>query len=155
MACSGCVCFKQKTAYEMRISDWSSDVCSSDLRQGGHGYGQDAGEGAMSGDAAALWPRVSEGLRRDLGARTFDHWLKPVRFADYCTLSGVLTLETASRFSANWINERFGDRLELAWRHHLPAVRSVLVRAGSPVAERGAVMAATPDRKSTRLNSSH
>src|SRR3546814_12533515 len=29
----GCVCFffKQKTAYEMRISDWSSDVCSSDL----------------------------------------------------------------------------------------------------------------------------
>src|SRR3546814_20549323 len=30
-----CVCFfffKQKTAYEMRISDWSSDVCSSDLK---------------------------------------------------------------------------------------------------------------------------
>src|SRR3546814_3229132 len=38
-----CVCFiffcfffffKQKTAYEMRISDWSSDVCSSDLLDG-------------------------------------------------------------------------------------------------------------------------
>src|SRR3546814_2395503 len=33
--CSFCLCsfffFKQKTAYEMRISDWSSDVCSSDL----------------------------------------------------------------------------------------------------------------------------
>src|SRR3546814_1737685 len=33
----GCVvvyvlCFNQSTAYEMRISDWSSDVCSSDLR---------------------------------------------------------------------------------------------------------------------------
>src|SRR3546814_10753514 len=26
---------KQKTAYEMRISDWSSDVCSSDLRERG------------------------------------------------------------------------------------------------------------------------
>src|SRR3546814_3909377 len=25
--------FKQKTAYEMRISDWSSDVCSSDLHK--------------------------------------------------------------------------------------------------------------------------
>src|SRR3546814_3199445 len=25
--------FKQKTAYEMRISDWSSDVCSSDLKE--------------------------------------------------------------------------------------------------------------------------
>src|SRR3546814_1378508 len=33
--CGGCYVlfffFKQKTAYEMRISDWSSDVCSSDL----------------------------------------------------------------------------------------------------------------------------
>src|SRR3546814_3478699 len=30
--CIGCFFFfKQKTAYEMRISDWSSDVCSSDL----------------------------------------------------------------------------------------------------------------------------
>src|SRR3546814_4595170 len=28
------VFFKQKTAYEMRISDWSSDVCSSDLAPG-------------------------------------------------------------------------------------------------------------------------
>src|SRR5690606_20558328 len=65
-----------------------------------------------------------------------------VRFADYCTLSGVVTLETASRFSANWINERFGDRLELAWRHHLPAVRSVLVRAGA--SERHGTMAAAP-----------
>src|SRR3546814_4910348 len=27
--------FKQKTAYEMRISDWSSDVCSSDLNVAG------------------------------------------------------------------------------------------------------------------------
>src|SRR3546814_7869546 len=38
MSCA-CCChlifffFKQKTAYEMRISDWSSDVCSSDLRR--------------------------------------------------------------------------------------------------------------------------
>src|SRR3546814_20584966 len=30
--------FKQKTAYEMRISDWSSDVCSSDLLPIGGGY---------------------------------------------------------------------------------------------------------------------
>src|SRR3546814_4093985 len=29
-----CFCVKQKTAYEMRISDWSSDVCSSDLVTG-------------------------------------------------------------------------------------------------------------------------
>src|SRR3546814_694328 len=36
--------FKQKTAYEMRISDWSSDVCSSDLLI------IDAPAGAMRGD---------------------------------------------------------------------------------------------------------
>src|SRR3546814_6932252 len=28
--------FKQKTAYELRISDWSSDVCSSDLQRTHH-----------------------------------------------------------------------------------------------------------------------
>src|SRR3546814_4258495 len=31
VVCSLVFFFKQKTAYEMRISDWSSDVCSSDL----------------------------------------------------------------------------------------------------------------------------
>src|SRR3546814_5415958 len=31
--------FKQKTAYEMRISDWSSDVCSSDLQAGVRQHG--------------------------------------------------------------------------------------------------------------------
>src|SRR3546814_5952901 len=38
--------FKQKTAYEMRISDWSSDVCSSDLPRLGddlHMLAKDAG----------------------------------------------------------------------------------------------------------------
>src|SRR3546814_16940874 len=38
MWCSGlvllCFFFKRKTAYEVRISDWSSDVCSSDLQRG-------------------------------------------------------------------------------------------------------------------------
>src|SRR3546814_13549902 len=40
--------FKQKTAYEMRISDWSSDVCSSDLEYAGlmtiHKYHESRGE---------------------------------------------------------------------------------------------------------------
>src|SRR3546814_658682 len=43
--------FKQKTAYEMRISDWSSDVCSSDL-----------------GDAPAIWrgPMVTQAFEQML-----------------------------------------------------------------------------------------
>src|SRR3546814_7289106 len=43
--------FKQKTAYEMRISDWSSDVCSSDLRLArnlGLGFARYAGNDARA-----------------------------------------------------------------------------------------------------------
>src|SRR3546814_2213844 len=44
--------FKQKTAYEMRISDWSSDVCSSDLLcGGGAGRGADGGQAGRGSDA--------------------------------------------------------------------------------------------------------
>src|SRR3546814_2847801 len=48
--------FKQKTAYEMRISDWSSDVCSSDLRLGTCVLPAAAG--------AAPARRVPEGIHR-------------------------------------------------------------------------------------------
>src|SRR3546814_2343512 len=48
MYCIFFCCFKQKSAYEMRISDWSSDVCSSDLR------GFRATEGAAEVDAHAI-----------------------------------------------------------------------------------------------------
>src|SRR3546814_15381585 len=37
--------FKQRTAYEMRISDWSSDVCSSDLGESGERVAIDAHHG--------------------------------------------------------------------------------------------------------------
>src|SRR3546814_1272817 len=40
--------FKQKTAYERRISDWSSDVCSSDLLESFAGLGLKASGGAMA-----------------------------------------------------------------------------------------------------------
>src|SRR3546814_5087352 len=49
--------FKQKTAYEMRISDWSSDVCSSDLREM-----DDAIVGKVG---AVLDRRVGEGAPRE------------------------------------------------------------------------------------------
>src|SRR3546814_15914840 len=55
-----CVCFffKQKTAYEMRISDWSSDVCSSDLFR--HRLDADAQIAALHRSAAP--ERVDDGL---------------------------------------------------------------------------------------------
>src|SRR3546814_10125996 len=35
MKCAFFMCVKKRTAYELRISDWSSDVCSSDLQLAG------------------------------------------------------------------------------------------------------------------------
>src|SRR3546814_2735149 len=52
--------FKQKTAYEMRISDWSSDVCSSDLVDG-------IVTVAVSGDAQAASVRLVGDDRELLG----------------------------------------------------------------------------------------
>src|SRR3546814_1700446 len=43
--------FKQKTAYEMRISDWSSDVCSSDLDPGGDKQIEDGADGKAADQA--------------------------------------------------------------------------------------------------------
>src|SRR3546814_12507742 len=42
--------FKQKTAYEMRISDWSSDVCSSDLRRVSHRIQESSADLMQSAD---------------------------------------------------------------------------------------------------------
>src|SRR3546814_4748193 len=61
IVCIACILFfffKQKTAYEMRISDWSSDVCSSDLDQdfGDRPVARDGDEHA----AAAIFGRVFE-----------------------------------------------------------------------------------------------
>src|SRR3546814_8739736 len=39
-----CFFFKQKTAYEMHISDWSSDVCSSDLWRCSYEHGRRCGD---------------------------------------------------------------------------------------------------------------
>src|SRR3546814_10071571 len=50
--------FKQKTAYEMRISDWSSDVCSSDL-------GTTSGNKAMSLDVFRLMRATGSLLNRN------------------------------------------------------------------------------------------
>src|SRR3546814_6638036 len=46
--------FKQKTAYELRISDWSSDVCSSDLAQAAvQCPGHDAAQAGVATQAAS------------------------------------------------------------------------------------------------------
>src|SRR3546814_1384887 len=55
--------FKQKTAYEMRISDWSSDVCSSDLCVPG-GRARAAGGATRGGTGLPKRRRDGRGRRR-------------------------------------------------------------------------------------------
>src|SRR3546814_6639806 len=49
--------FNQKTAYEMRISDWSSDVCSSDLGDDGSQGPRALPAAAPRADGARSWAR--------------------------------------------------------------------------------------------------
>src|SRR3546814_7920620 len=122
--------FKQKTAYEMRISDWSSDVCSSDLAKRRRrtcagpapflfrARRREDGEIAVG---AADEPAVLIQARIDIGDA-----LAPVQ---YLCLAGQAAFADAAMI------------IELDLERRTPlAVRQQAVQC--------------PDRKSTRLNSS-
>ena len=74
------------------------------------------------------WAAIRAGLRRDIGARMFDQWLKVVRLGDYCPESQTLDLLFASDFTANFVAGQFGDRLRMAWRCAGAGVREVRLR---------------------------
>src|SRR3546814_17100144 len=77
------VFFKQKTAYEMRISDWSSDVCSSDLSRAGR---------------LTHSCRISSGppLRLNSGGET-SAWTSPDPAVIHCTPPASITLACPPR----------------------------------------------------------
>jgi chromosomal replication initiator protein len=75
----------------------------------------------------AAWESIRGGLRRDLGARTFDGWLKPAALGVFEPNSGSLEIQMPSQFMADWVRSHFGERLTLAWKTVLPIVREVRV----------------------------
>src|SRR3546814_5182332 len=100
--------FKQKTAYEMRISDWSSDVCSSDLLVG-------------LGECMALDVAVETVL-----GELADHRLDP----------GLAELHLVERLHGREPRDRAGLRLQrahLAW----PSRRSAERRVGKECVSTG------------------
>src|SRR3546814_2585118 len=79
--CSDVVCIffcKQKTAYEMRISDWSSDVCSSDLHRGI--FLPSVWSGLPQAEAFLAQLKRKAGLPAD-------HWSETLRVFRYATES--------------------------------------------------------------------
>ncbi|MBA3729685.1 MAG: chromosomal replication initiator protein DnaA [Sphingomonas sp.] len=77
----------------------------------------------------AAWDAIRTGLRRDLGTRTFDGWLKPAGLGKLESDSGELEIVMPSQFMADWVQSHFGERLTLAWKAVLPLVRSVRIVA--------------------------
>src|SRR3546814_9085500 len=128
--------FKQKTAYEMRISDWSSDVCSSDLSPSGRRISA----------ACAISPREAarRGWKRTGGRRDGDGNSSPKR--------------GGGPRAARW-RGRAPNAPARSVRRAPASSRTVLARnpdlaAGTERADRAAILQATTDRKSTRLHSS-
>ena len=67
-------------------------------------------------DLAADWADISQGLRKDLGHQLFSQWIRPIQVGGLCKETGTLDLYLPTEFSANWVQDRFHDRLSLAWK---------------------------------------
>ena len=89
------------------------------------------GEGTMEEldavNLAADWADISQGLRKDLGQQLHSQWIKPIRIGGFCEDTGTLDLFLPTEFSANWVQDRFADRLSLAWKIARSEVRQVRI----------------------------
>src|SRR3546814_2106624 len=150
--------FKQKTAYEMRISDWSSDVCSSDL---------------LHDPGALCLPQpliFGAGLRPARQSGDALHIISALRDPEPC--------DQARSVGHARLNGRMLVRIAVEAKrepavgpeHHLPPVERhrygverrlpdrIAALGERPLKGKGVVvhpLQRTDDRKSTRLNSSH
>lgn len=74
---------------------------------------------------AADWADISQGLRKDLGHQLHSQWIKPIQLGALNRDCGTLDLYLPTEFSANWVRDRFHDRLQLAWSIARSEVRKV------------------------------
>src|SRR3546814_3042659 len=127
--------FKQKTAYEMRISDWSSDVCSSDLSVFTRLQGPFA--------AAAYAPQQ----RPDLGSLARDHFGSLTPITRFESEMGVLRAVSSGKCNIGVLPLPEADHGTPWWPR--------LARSGKATPKVIARLPFAADRKSTRPNSSH
>ena len=92
--------------------------------------------------AVAAWEAVGQGLRRSIGARTYDGWLKPLAFGGLDTDEGVVRLIAPSDFMATWVRTHFAEQLTQAWTALLPMVRRVVIETGTAPPPRAAFILA-------------
>ncbi|MFL6735669.1 MAG: DnaA ATPase domain-containing protein, partial [Sphingomonas sp.] len=101
------------------------------MQAGGANSSAELSDAPVTAPLEAAWESIRNGLRRDLGARTFDGWLKPAELGAFEPDSGTLDLVMPSQFMADWVRSHFGERLTLAWKTVLPVVRDVRVIAAA------------------------
>ncbi len=82
-------------------------------------------EDAEAVNLAADWADISQGLRKDLGHQLHSQWIKPIQLGALNRDCGTLDLYLPTEFSANWVRDRFHDRLQLAWSIARSEVRKV------------------------------
>ena len=85
-------------------------------------------EDAEAVNLAADWSDISQGLRKDLGHQLHSQWIKPIQLGGFDPETGTLDLFLPTEFSANWVNDRFEDRLSLAWKIARSEVRKVRIQ---------------------------
>src|SRR3546814_6529543 len=135
MLCVPVFFFKQKTAYEMRISDWSSDVCSSDLFL--HIQPQPGQDSTLL--AGFLHVIFAEEL--------YD--------ADFVTANAV-GFDVLKRAVAGFTPDHVSRVVGVPKNQILLAARTfAAAKSGCVVTATGAHFPLHGDRKRTRLNSSH
>ena len=86
---------------------------------------EDATEDQEALDLAADWADISQGLRKDLGHQLHSQWIKPIQLGNFEKDEGTLKLYLPTEFAANWVRDRFADRLSLAWKIARGEVRNV------------------------------
>ena len=99
---------------------------------------------------ASAWDAIRAGLRRDIGARMFDQWLKAAQLGEYCPESQTLDLLFASDFTANFVSGQFGDRLRMAWRSSGAGVREVRLRRAPDATGPRLLEVAAPEQQPAR-----
>ncbi|KEO88566.1 chromosomal replication initiator protein DnaA [Erythrobacter longus] len=85
-------------------------------------------EDAEAVNLAADWADISQGLKKDLGHQLHSQWIKPIQVGGITKETGTLDLFLPTEFSANWVKDRFHDRLQLAWKIMRSDVRTVNIQ---------------------------
>jgi chromosomal replication initiator protein len=96
--------------------------------QTGHETVTEGSDALDAGAAQALWDRVSDRIRDQIGLASFNSWLKPLRIA---AISGDRVILLASTgFLKDWIRNNYQQLLLREFRRDMPHIQDVIIDVG-------------------------